>query len=339
MMVATSLSWLPEGVLEHVAYLIVAQEDGIKVLSALAATGRRLRDVLTHEGRLRRLVGDADLERAALRRKLAPLIDAETGVLRLTFEGAASVVREDSMPTLRAFAEAARAHRCSLRVDAHTGVHAPPSYASMFTMDRAREVWSVLDLSNPTALVAWGSSVAAANAWQPGVFSARAELSATLDGVHWIPPIADHTFVDAALRDAGTPRRETLDNRLSGASEGEAAARKLVGRFLSLEIAPELVTSEEVDAAFALYSETKAPAAGHFLARCCDAPGLRRIRASLLSATARPCGSFEWQGGRVCTRGVPEDDASMSGDDDDDASMSGSDAPSSAASDAGSGAS
>ena len=34
-----------------------------------------------------------------------------------------------------------------------------------------------------------------------------------------------------------------------------------MGRFLSLEIAPELVTSEEVDAAFALYSETKAPAA------------------------------------------------------------------------------
>ena len=109
--------------------------------------------------------GVATFEQLALHEALTAL---ETS--RITFEGASRDIQSSSMPAVSEYARLLRRHpRASAHVDAHTGVHAPSSFAPAFTCERARSVVSELVAQGVAASrltsTGWGKAIAVAAGW------------------------------------------------------------------------------------------------------------------------------------------------------------------------------
>ena len=258
---------------------IPPDDGGVRTLCRFASASKRLRDVVTDPARLDRLLGGLDgFEQAALSRQLEALADAD-GVVQVKFRGASAALREECVPRLRAFGRVVRRHSASIRVDAHTGRHAPAGYARMFTGERAAEVLSALCADDggvqPAALLSWGNSVAVAHDWPPGIFSARAELYATMDGGRWFPPLAAH-YGPQPL-----PRTRTSFNGLETVTEQIPAGLRPADpgkTFLMPEVGPDV----ELDDAFVGWLAERRAHAGQFvaLARCPDAPARAELDAA-----------------------------------------------------------
>ena len=132
--------------------------------------------------------GVATFEQLALHEALTAL---ETS--RITFEGASRDIQSSSMPAVSEYARLLRRHpRASAHVDAHTGVHAPSSFAPAFTCERARSVVSELVAQGVAASrltsTGWGKAIAVAAGWPPGCFSARAEVRIVLPKPQLVRP-------------------------------------------------------------------------------------------------------------------------------------------------------
>ena len=139
----------------------------------------------------------------------------------VTYEGASSDVREDSLPVISAFASVLkRFPEARLQIHAHTGRNAPPLYAPGFTRDRADEVAGILLVehgisSERITARGWGKAVALAAGWPAGRQSARGELFIDIGGLLLPPWPSYYDGVDSA----STPMVEAHDGMLGMSAE------------------------------------------------------------------------------------------------------------------------
>lgn len=116
---------------------------------------------------------------------------------RVTFEGAATEIRDESQPVVAAYANLlGRFPSLKLSIHAHVGRHAPPSFALSFTRERAEEVASRLEYDHgiePERISSrgWGKAVALHAGWPAGRESARGELFVECHGL-LLPPLPSH---------------------------------------------------------------------------------------------------------------------------------------------------
>ena len=113
---------------------------------------------------------------------------AVIGSNRVIFEGASTELREGFDELLGQYAAVlGRFERCRLHVDAHTGRHAPATFAPSFTRERAETVRSWLMErggieAERLTCTGWGKFVAVHARWPAGQESARGELYVEFDG-------------------------------------------------------------------------------------------------------------------------------------------------------------
>lgn len=111
---------------------------------------------------------------------------------RVDFEGMSTELRDGNGPVIdRHLAVLSRFPQLTLRIDAHTGRHAPTTFAGPFTLERAREVSGEfvsrgLSESRVRAF-GWGKTIAVRAGWQAGRESARAELYFEFGGASFPP--------------------------------------------------------------------------------------------------------------------------------------------------------
>ena len=183
-------------------------------IEALRSTDHRVRSLLRPSELATRLLPlqpwaaqVTGLQTVAVWRELENIERPGAAPHRVTFEGASCEVRDESLPIVAAFGRLLqRFPTARLQIHAHTGRHAPPTYAPKFTRERAAEVAEILRRMHgisPARLRprGWGKSVAIAARWPAGRESARGEMFVEIDGL-LLPPLAAHyEGVDAATPD------------------------------------------------------------------------------------------------------------------------------------------
>jgi outer membrane protein OmpA-like peptidoglycan-associated protein len=156
---------------------------------------------------------------------------------RVTFAGASSDVREESLPVVAAFASLARRFPLArVQIHAHTGRHAPPTYAPTFTRERADEVASLLRDEGVAAeritARGWGKAVALARNWPAGRESARGELFVDYGGLLLPPWPAHYEGVETA-----TPDEDEVGHGLMSAAHLQMLVQLMNGGQLQLPAA------------------------------------------------------------------------------------------------------
>lgn len=192
---AVELITLPDEIVETIAASICATLNGPTDLARLASTCTHLRQHCSDHALLGRLGAERGEPCVASLEQLA-VLEALRNVglpIRIVFMGADTEIRPGSLARLDDLALLMLQHRrLTLSIEAHTGRNAPPAFAPAFTRARAERVSKRLRRSHvPQARISacrgWGSDIAIAAGWQPGIESARAELFFTLDNLT-LPP-------------------------------------------------------------------------------------------------------------------------------------------------------